>query len=1286
MDRKEGSTHTGPRTGPADVVQYNYDSLGRNTSTVIARSAALTDGSGVTSSPSATTSAVYDLLGNLDRTTDAKGRYINYTYDAANQLASKTVMTLAPESWLHEPGGQISQYTNQLGGVTKTYYTATGKPRRKENADGSVQEWRYLDDGRISQEIQSNGTTQTTTYDDVARKVTRTLTKSGGTTLATEIDEFDLRGNLIRHTDREGFVTTTAYDGLNRVKTWTGPAAGTGSAQQMITNVYGASAKTASVTNGLNETMTTVTDALGRPTQRTVKSAAGTTVRATTYAYSADHQSSTVTEGTGPGAISSTVYTDTTGKPVLVIDGNGKFTRTVYDLNGDIQSITDKLNLTTTYAYWGTSDLLFTETKPDTSVTTHYYNDANLEILRRSNQATLSHEETYDAAGRRVTERIYGLDGSVMRSFTYGYYATGTPFAGLLQTIAGPRSTRTITYDDFMRMQSLADAGSLAETNGATSYTYDRRGLVTAVNQSSTGNAAGPATQVSRTFDGYGQMLTETVTVAGSTQSNVTQTWDAAGRRASLTEAGATLSSPLFAYQYQADGALTQVTANSQNYDFAYGDNGLITSRTSPYRIRAITSRDPAGQVLLSSTTVGGSSVMGETMTWRNDGTIASYGLTQTGANGSNESRPYTYDARGQLLSEGFSLAPGQSSTLSYTFDAYPTLLGIRLAAKVGAGAPASWQATANTFNQLGLVTTDTFTADLSLVPANGISLGADHVDLLIDGTFLMRANHPGWTDPVGAWSANMPIFAGSHTLTANAIHPSGLYTATATSTFIAPGSTSNAGTVTNAYDGEGDVTARTWSSGRVQTLTWDAFGRLIKVTDRNAANTGSDWSAVYDGLGRRLQVTQQPVTAGAPSGASTLTASIYDPQVEFLEIGVAINGAKAWKVYGPDMNGAFGSFQGTGGLEATIVDAGGATKGVVSDYYGNVVGTVTGSAVTWLGTKCSGYGPLPNTPPEILSDVNRVAEASAWRTRRADATGFVYLGARYYEPVSGRFLSADPAGYVKGMNLYNFCSGDPVNYFDPDGRLAKQGWNQLPDANMFGTGLNFTEFSSAWVQGDLEGGYDVAMAFRALPEALGSLAGAASVHPWDTYVGVGQQLDNNVGAGIDLIKNTSLSDIPRDIVTAGDLYVNDHDARQAVTDTLAGIGTGIAVFPGSGAFKGTPNSPVPEPPILTNPSAENIPGTYRPDRLLPRDEYGNPLPEPDAEGPHTQLGTQTGRSGDYTQAREFDENGNPVRDIDFTDHGRPDVPGHTNPHEHPYVSNPTGGTPQRGPARPFTW
>ncbi len=90
--------------------------------------------------------------------------------------------------------------------------------------------------------------------------------------------------------------------------------------------------------------------------------------------------------------------------------------------------------------------------------------------------------------------------------------------------------------------------------------------------------------------------------------------------------------------------------------------------------------------------------------------------------------------------------------------------------------------------------------------------------------------------------------------------------------------------------------------------------------------------------------------------------------------------------------------------------------------------------------------------------------------------------------------------------------------------------------------------------------------------------------------------------------------------------------------------------------------------------------GTYSPLRPLPITKPGG-VPIPDTDVPHTQLGTRDGRSGKYPQAREFGYDGVPVRLIDFTDHGYPE--NHTNPHQHKYKPNPTGGTPIRGSAEP---
>ncbi|MGB6367228.1 MAG: RHS repeat-associated core domain-containing protein [Thermoanaerobaculia bacterium] len=48
--------------------------------------------------------------------------------------------------------------------------------------------------------------------------------------------------------------------------------------------------------------------------------------------------------------------------------------------------------------------------------------------------------------------------------------------------------------------------------------------------------------------------------------------------------------------------------------------------------------------------------------------------------------------------------------------------------------------------------------------------------------------------------------------------------------------------------------------------------------------------------------------------------------------------------------------------------------------------------------------------------------------------TGFVYMRNRYYDPELGRFISADPLGYVDGPSAYGFAGNTPYNSRDPMG------------------------------------------------------------------------------------------------------------------------------------------------------------------------------------------------------------------------------------------------------------
>lgn len=87
-------------------------------------------------------------------------------------------------------------------------------------------------------------------------------------------------------------------------------------------------------------------------------------------------------------------------------------------------------------------------------------------------------------------------------------------------------------------------------------------------------------------------------------------------------------------------------------------------------------------------------------------------------------------------------------------------------------------------------------------------------------------------------------------------------------------------------------------------------------------------------------------------------------------------------------------------------------------------------------------------------------------------------------------------------------------------------------------------------------------------------------------------------------------------------------------------------------------------------------------------DKYGRAVVDPGVEGAYTQLGTKISYTSKktvkyrYNQAREFDASGKPVRDIDFTDHNRADL--HSNPHQHRWLENGTGGSLKRGDPEPL--
>ncbi len=204
----------GPRYDPEDYVWRDYDGAGRQTQEIRWKSEAKLDGTGVQPASDydlyATTFQEWDGFGNLKRTINARGYITTNRWDAIGRLIEQRKLSgtggiLSSNGFAYEPGNQIRFQTNTLGGVTETRYTATGQPSFRSHPDGSTNGWRYYVNGRVEREAQRNGAYWQTDYDYANRKVTRTFCSPTGLPLATNISEFDRRGNL-GTADRRGRI------------------------------------------------------------------------------------------------------------------------------------------------------------------------------------------------------------------------------------------------------------------------------------------------------------------------------------------------------------------------------------------------------------------------------------------------------------------------------------------------------------------------------------------------------------------------------------------------------------------------------------------------------------------------------------------------------------------------------------------------------------------------------------------------------------------------------------------------------------------------------------------------------------------------------------------------------------------------------------------------------------------------------------------------------------------------------------------------------------------------
>ena len=1076
----------GPRTGVEDYTYYKYDGAGRLVQQLVWRSQAAVDGSGIEGIPGthdeafSVTHFQYDGFGNMTGMIDPNGNERRMTYDLTGRKLTEAAYegaygegqsALISSLLTYEPGGQIQTATNPLGGVTKYAYTDTGALRRQQNPDGTVTQFRYRLDGRLSKEIQPSGNELRYDYDDLARTVTSTLYKDTGELLSATVQYIDRRGNTIKMIDAEDHTHLTTYDDLNRVMTKTGPAGdASGTAQQTSSTSYDPASRTVTITDAQDQTIATTADALGRTVSTIIRDAAGTIARESYQSYAPDHQSVTSTEGTGSDAVQVTTWTNTLGQPVLVqhhLDSGGfDYERLTYDLAGNLTASVDALGYATQRDYDGLNRLDHS-TLPDGAITYFEYNEMS-QPTHRHMPGGLTHEKVYDNAGRLLSEQITNPvrpedDGTTptARRFSYQYYTSGREIGQLqLKTHLDEGFAETYTYDDFLRLDTRTLAGTADLHAVALDYTYDKRGLMTQVNQVIGGGSAGiPSIDVSRSFDAYGQLRQEQVTAGGTVQSSIAQLWDDLGHRTGIrsgvdADLAAVTSLMGNGYQYDfshtADGRLGTVdyvgtpalpVAVGLPYDATYLTNGRLDSADT-YGLRRSHAYDARGRLTARTLTTIADSVtqLNEQIGWTARRKMATYSHARTGQTW-DQQKSFTYNPRGQLIDESFLTATATSTQATYDYDA--DRLGILTRSHLRGSVEQHWDALElSPFARLDAATEQlsTESTGTTTYTANGtadydLGLQAWH-----NGQPVPLTVQPTGTGNEANWSAELELSVGQQLLEVQLANPIRRELDVVEKRYFSVASAA-VPEVQIQHDPTGRIIRRDYADGAFEAFTWDALGRLWSVERRNTDGTGYDWSAVYDGLGRRISTTYTPLFGGTPQTAQTsVVASVYDPQVEFLELGVKVDAAATqWKVYGNDLNSTYGGLHGMGGLLAIHGADPSAGQQIVDDVFGHQLGTVAlgSSVIQWNSHHYTGYG-LVGDAPQSIEQGSDLAAAQAWRSYRTDPTGLICMGARYYDATGGRFLSPDPLGHGASMDLYSFADGDPVNFVDPTGRMGQ--------------------------------------------------------------------------------------------------------------------------------------------------------------------------------------------------------------------------------------------------------
>ena len=239
---------------------------------------------------------------------------------------------------------------------------------------------------------------------------------------------------------------------------------------------------------------------------------------------------------------------------------------------------------------------------------------------------------------------------------------------------------------------------------------------------------------------------------------------------------------------------------------------------------------------------------------------------------------------------------------------------------------------------------------------------------------------------------------------------------------------TTPSGATAYSYDANGQRTAATTGSATVSN-GWNAFGQMCWTAPvASSSSCGSAPSGAtsysYAGNGLRISATN-----------SSSTASYTWDTVRGGSTPLDISDGTNYYVYGPLL------FGGT----APIEQISGSTSTFVASIQSGVQDAFSSSGTEQERAQYSLYG------TQTITSGTKVTPFG-FQGSYTDATGFIFLINRYYDPSSTQFLSIDP-DIAETHQPYDYVGNDPLNLSDP---LGLKGWYCIGGQTHYYTGNKY--------------------------------------------------------------------------------------------------------------------------------------------------------------------------------------------------------------------------------------